>query len=207
MHDPFSTYDQWKTASPEDDCRGPEVEPLEDALKTHCLGRNTECWPVCSFGWNYADLEPEGCTGIKRIVSAGEESITVEVGGHKVIGDGEGIWPDFGTDGWTEKMQDQWYEKARACYLEQAEALVTTSCSWGEWEGDGWCMSFKKDVTVPWEWINNEGPDYPRTAEEIVHAARKALSMWQLEMIDLDAACDKAWHYASEQTHGITKGE
>ena len=43
---------------------GLEVDELTKALVSLNEGRNLDCWPLGSFGWKDADLEPSGCTGI-----------------------------------------------------------------------------------------------------------------------------------------------
>jgi hypothetical protein len=77
------TYDQWKTAYPPeyDDPQIP-VDELEKELKEFD-GRNPECWPICSFGWKDADLEPHGCSGIKMLKYPDEDTIEVIIGGHQ----------------------------------------------------------------------------------------------------------------------------
>jgi hypothetical protein len=62
----------------------PTSQAVSELVRTQNDGRNLNCWPVLSFGWKDADLEPGGCTGIKAITQRGA-MLLVEVGGHKTF--------------------------------------------------------------------------------------------------------------------------
>lgn len=106
---------------------------LREALVSRNEGRNLDCWPLGSFGWKHADLDPGGCTGIKRIVGVQEDKLLVEVGGHKVFvqadEDDEKGMEDFNT------------------YMQELLIDLPYHC---DWSGEDWCVSMSDVIQVKW---------------------------------------------------------
>ena len=139
------------------------------------------CWGLCSFGWKDADLDPEGCTGIDKIVSIDEEKIVVNVGGHKTATD-----PTYETPyNLTKKDKD---------YYSEAAYEIVCGCGYeGYWSGDDWSLSVRKEVPV--EWVKTEDGDFDisSTAEKIVELAKVALAPYESEMKTLSEMLDELY--------------
>jgi hypothetical protein len=45
------------------------------------------CFDILSFGWKDADLDPEGCTGIDKLLDIQGKRVAFQVSGHKVLCD------------------------------------------------------------------------------------------------------------------------
>jgi len=157
-----------------------EYEKLEDALKELDNGRNTECWNLVSFGWKDADLDPEGCCGISEIVNITDEMVTVEVGGHKTLGD-----PTYECE-W-ELSEDDAVE-----YSDMAFEIVAACKYPGDWTGSDWCLYMEKEyVKAPWIFDVDGNINYMLTAENIIEQAREAVKGFQNEMKHLDNAIEE----------------
>src|SRR5262252_8149868 len=135
---------------------GKFMDALIAAVRQRDQGRNQKCWSVLSFGGKDADLDPEGCTGIKAIRWKDEETLLVDVGGHKTVA----------------------YEGTDAQIEEQWDFL--TDALWGlDADGDGEeiTMSFAETLEVPQAYFKNrkgiETFSMTRTVTRIVKAAAK----------------------------------
>ena len=136
-------------------------EGLEKALKAQNMGRNRECFPLVSFGWKDADLDPEGCTGIKRISNITEEKVSFIIGGHKTFCPYEEYHP---TDEEQEIIFDIGYP--------------------GDWSGDDWCLYMDdKEVSTPIIYNKETGEvDYGQTAQHMILEAQVKLADFQVTM-------------------------
>lgn len=186
-------YDQWKTASPYDDDPGYDHANLEDAVKALNEGRNLDCWPLCSFGWKDADLDPCGCTGIKAIggdLSTNHPKLTVEVGGHKTVCHPNDWWLDL-----SDEKRDE--------FGEIVQELVIDMGGPGEWTGDDWCLYFSDTIKVDPVWDETDMElDYTKTAEVIVKAARQRCGEWSREMRELDKLVEEVYQEAKKEEVG-----
>jgi hypothetical protein len=142
---------------------------LEAAIVALNDGRNLRCWPLCSFGWKDADLDAEGCTGIKSIDATDDEMVKVIVGGHKTFG----IDPD-----WTEAQVDT----ANTCLP------VGYAC---DGDHEEWTSSTQVEIEVPWVLSPEGEPSYELTAAAIVEAARNAIAPFEKDVAEADAAMNK----------------
>jgi hypothetical protein len=149
---------------------GRDEEMLTKALQSLNEGRNEECFPLVSFGWKDADLEPAGCTGITRIVTVNDYGVTVEVGGHKTF------VPS------TPSGSDHDYEQE-----------IIFDIGWpGEWTGDDWTIVFsKKEITVEYILNDDTTPDYYATAKAIIVKAREELKPYWDDMTQASNDFDK----------------
>ena len=173
-------YDQWKTASPYDDEVGipdKEWEQLELAIKDLNNGRNLDCWPLCSFGWKDADIDPTGCTGISKIEQYDEETIIVYIGGHKSFGAPSEWW--FDNDVIITDDEIEMYDEIAA------EIMCDTGYP-GDWEGDGWSIYFKDHVTVSIVFDGGIEVDIRATAKLIVDTAVVACNQFHDAMAYFD---------------------
>lgn len=163
---------------------GAWVKMVEDALKARNGGRNQNCWPLVSFGWKDADLDPAGCCGIKAITGWREtddgEEFRVKVGGHKATGDPA----DFASEGDDEESIG-----------EIAHAIVCdiTSGYDGNWDGDGWSFSFEEEIAVARPWMDDKTDEENAAdaAERIIQAAEKACDPFGATMTELSDALDR----------------
>lgn len=144
----------------EEDCTW--VGELEADIRKLNEGRNLRCWPLCSFGWKDADLDPGGCTGISKVVGVTEEAVTVEVGGHKTL--------SYDSEASEDEQLIQW-----EAWLMSIPTGVNV-----DGDVDGLSLSFSDNVTV-------ETPDdfwdsdtaIKDLAERIVEAARKRCKVFE----------------------------
>jgi hypothetical protein len=168
----MSNYDQWKTASPHD----ADLDYIKDLEKELILlndGRNLECWPLCSFGWKDADLDPWGCTGIESINPIDEEQVEVFIGGHKTV-----------------TPAREWYEydqmEKYVNDIEDIQFEIVCDYGDGEWTGDEWSMSFHERFTTCVVYDNDYEVDFKATAKLIVEMAEGFCDIWSKDMIKLD---------------------
>lgn len=143
-----------------------DFDELTKALQSLSEGRNKDCYPLVSFGWKDADLDPQGCTGIDKIISLDDSKVTVNVGGHKTF------CPSDSRDD-TELSEVEWAE----------QEFINDIGYPGYWSGDDWTISTDEEVAV--EWIMDEelgSPDYIATAKLIIEEARKAISLYEKDM-------------------------
>jgi len=163
------------------------IDGVKKALKEQDEGRNQSCWPLVSFGWKDADLDAEGCTGIKRIVDAVEDKLIFEIGGHKTFVSSDCL--------------DTTSEKKRAAFDEAMREIVCSTGYSAEWTGDDWCVSFssmvstailRKDSTAGAVdgLATTSEPDFAATAIEIIRLAQKACRGFEEEMASADKAAN-----------------
>jgi hypothetical protein len=136
---------------------GSKVTKLEKALQALNEGRNLSCWPLCSFDWKDADLDPEGCTGIKKILWADRKNVALEVGGHVTICDP------------THECEWVLTEDDRNGYSDVAHSIVCDHGLPGEWTGDDWSLHEHVTVVVAWR------KTIKQTAKAIIAKAHAAL--------------------------------
>jgi len=148
-----------------------KVAKLEAALKAMNEGRNESCWPLVSFGWKDADLDPEGCTGIKAIVGADRKTVSLTAGGHKTVCD-----PTYESEYNLSKKDAEMYSMV-------AHSIVCDGPS-GEWSGDDWSLSDSTTITVNWRGTIKE------TAGAIIKKAQKAVRSFEESCQMVDKAMD-----------------
>lgn len=146
------------------------AKPLLEALAERASGRNEDCWPVCDFGGKDADLDPEGCTGIKRLVNVSDETVVLQVGGHKTLGD-----PTYESEFDLSEDDDHYYST-------MAHETVAGAGFAGEWPGDDWTLTTSETVSVPWVRGPGGDIDYEATADAVVTAAEDSLASYREEM-------------------------
>ena len=130
--------------------------------------KNSDCFPLYSYGWKDADLEPWGCTGIKKIAKMDEDHIWLTIGGHKTLCD-----PTY-------ECEYELSEEDEEGYSALALDIVACCCYEGYWSGDDWSVHFEEDVRVEWVYENNE-LSYPKTAEAAIEACDKARALFSEE--------------------------
>lgn len=157
-----------------------KVAKLEAALKAMDEGRNESCWPLVSFGWKDADLDPEGCTGIKAVVGADRKTVSLTVGGHKTVCD-----PTY-------ECEYELTDKDKEMYSTVAHSIVCDGPS-GEWSGDDWCLHDSMTITVNWRGTIKE------TAEAIIKKARKAVRSFEESCRMVDKAMDEVYNEIIEK--------
>ena len=123
--------------------------------------KNSDCFPLYSYGWKDADLEPWGCTGIEKIAKMDEEHVWLTIGGHKTFCD-----PTY-------ECEYELSEEDEKDYSTVAFEIVCGVCYEGYWSGDDWSVHFTEDVQVAWVYENDE-LSYPKTAEAAIEACDKA---------------------------------
>ena len=123
--------------------------------------KNSDCFPLYSYGWKDADLEPWACTGIEKIAKMDEEHVWLTIGGHKTFCD-----PTY-------ECEYELSEEDEKDYSTVAFEIVCGVCYEGYWSGDDWSVHFTEDVQVEWVYENDE-LSYPKTAEAAIEACDKA---------------------------------
>jgi len=177
------TYDQWKTASPYDEITDVLMQELEEKLKELSPKKNLgSCFDIYAFGCKYADLEPDGCTGIKFLEYPDEDNIIINVGGHKTV-----VPPNCEWAGWqgieaTDEQIDSW--------MEVAQEIVCGAGSNGYWSGDDWFMTVEDSDKVEWVFDDDGEYDIDKTANLVIKTAEDMLKSWQDEMILLSKMMD-----------------
>jgi hypothetical protein len=143
---------------------------VEEATRKLGTGRNRECWPVAAFGGKHADLDPCGCTGIKKVIGGNEDSITVEVGGHKTVCPPE-----------------------NESKMELAQELVSGAGYSGDWTGDDWVLHFTATVSVPLPWDDalTDEANFTTMGKLVFEAAEAACQQFEKDMVELDEAMSK----------------
>jgi hypothetical protein len=142
------------------------VGDLEKALKAQNEGKNQRCWPLVSFGWKDADLDPEGCCGIKEIVNYNTDEVTVLVGGHKTFCPPENASaPEFPGD----------------------SLIAGCKC---EWTGEEWVASFEVELKVEFEDVA-DGVDFDaHHAELIIKKAEELCAPFQKNWEEIEKHLD-----------------
>jgi hypothetical protein len=128
--------------------------------------KNRGCFPVHSFSWKDADLEEDGCTGIRSLTFTREHIVAV-IGGHKTFApDEEGLddtaYMDALHETFVYALSDPFSPDGR-CEL--------------NWTGDDWSASTENSVSIPW------GPDLKSMVGKIVDQADSALRAFREAMI------------------------
>lgn len=156
----WAQYDQMQEAA----ALGDFVVKVEAVLRLRSGSRNQRCFPVCSFSGKDADLDPEGCIGIRKITGLSEDDITVEVGGHKTV------CPPNRQD-----MADVACELVCGCGYE------------GEWTGEDWTLHFTEEVTVNYVWSDERSDEenFQDIADRVVIKAGQTCEPFKREMADL----------------------
>ena len=170
---------------------GEMVAALEEALKAYPdQGRNRECWPLLSFGWKDADLDPEGCTGIRSVLRADDGRATLTISGHKTLCD-----PTHECE-WDLSKEDEEAWSAVAHEIVCGQAVGE-----GEWTGSDWSLHWSGEIAV--EWPEGEiGEEWKKTAvERVVEAAREALEPFRKDMKELSRQMDLL-HEEMEKKYG-----
>ncbi len=139
------------------------------------------CWGLCSFGWKDADLDPEGCTGIDKIISMDEHKVIVEYGGHKTATN-----PTYECE-YELSDDDEHY------YSEAAHDIVSGCGYDGYWSGDDWSLSVRGEVAVEWVRKDDGSIDIPATAERIVEIVKAELAPYESEMRLMDKLLDELY--------------
>jgi len=160
---PSEDWDAYMTAE-EQAAMGNCADKLEALLKTKAGGRNPKCWRIASFDWKDADLEPEGCGGIKELRYPSEDQIDFVVGCHKTICPTREDLMDVATD----------------------VLMDTLSGFWVEWLDDEWVVSTKKTLTTSWAFDDYNEVDYDQTAEQILSLASEALKEFRELAAEVD---------------------
>lgn len=161
------------------------IAGVKKALKEQDEGRNSSCWPLVSFGWKDADLDAEGCTGIKRIVDAVEDKLIFEIGGHKTFVSSDCL--------------DTSNEKKRKAFDSAMQDIVCSTGFNAEWTGDDWCVSFSSVVAVPITFNRpiesgpGNSPDFEATAKQIISDAEQACRRFEEEMASASEAAEKLY--------------
>lgn len=149
------------------------LKVLRETIMEDSEGRNKDCWPLCSFDGKDADLEPSGCTGIRRIVGVNQDKVLFEVGGHKTVVDSDCLPHSPSHDGLTESHREEFDERARDYVCHSGFAA--------EHDGDGaWVISFSDVIAVAFD----ETPD--ATAAKVYAEAKTRTDAFQKEMAGLD---------------------
>lgn len=127
------------------------TEKLVAAIQAQQDNRhNKGCWPVAAFGWKDADLDAEGCSGIRSIVAYyDQDEIAVEVGIHKT----------FCIDSdWTDEQ------------VRRAQELLPLGYGY-DTDPESWLAYTADTLRVAWI-MRDAAPDYEATAAAILAAAR-----------------------------------
>ena len=112
---------------------------MEAELKKLSSRHNTECFPICSFGWKEADLSTQGCCGIKLVQMNSYDDWRVTVSGHKTL-----CSP-------TEDLEFEISDRDKET-IDTVAQEIASGCGYpGEWTGDDWCLHFEETFLVPWE--------------------------------------------------------
>lgn len=134
-------------------------------IRSKSTGRNHECFPVYSFGGRNADLEPEGCTGIKEIEVSYDPThgrfVTISVGGHKTFE----LEPDLeGNEGYQDAAWSIGYPSYRAGIPEDSG-------------GEELTVNFSDGLSVDVE------PTLEETADAIIHEAEDRCEIFNIDMM------------------------
>jgi hypothetical protein len=162
---------------------GPEervlIAGVKKALKEQDEGRNSSCWPLVSFGWKDADLDAEGCTGIKRIIGTKEDRPLFEIGGHKTFVASDCLDTDD--------------EEKRAAFDERMRSIVCDTGYHAEWSGDDWCVSFSDVMGLAIVRKPDDSPDFEETAKQVIDIAEKLCRPFEEAMAHANDAANELY--------------
>ena len=139
-------------------------------------GRNPNCWPIISFGYKDADLDPEGCTGIKELAGIDAEDRTlVVVGGHKTVSDPD-EWFEFG-------LTPDDLDYAREAVQDYLCGCVANTVERGT---DEYVVSFEETIAVAFRDDLDPDTEIGEHAKDIEKAADAACAVFRRAMRSLD---------------------
>jgi hypothetical protein len=137
---------------------------LAAEITARSQGRNRGCFPLLSFDWKDADLEPDGCTGIRGI-SCSPTNIQVTVSGHKTFApDEEGL----NDDGYLAALYDTFTD-------------ITMGYE-GDWTGDEWQSSYTNTIKVEYQ------PELSDTVIYLIEQAETDLMQYKEDMTNAHEA-------------------
>lgn len=164
-----------------------KVEAIEAALKEASQGRYEACWPLVSFGWKDADLDAEGCTGIKAIQAPREEvegyTFRVEIGGHKYF--------TPASAGCERALSEEERASADATSHAYVMAVAQEAGATLYWDGDRWMARWEDVIEVPWPHWKTEPAEH--VAARIITAAKEALKPFDQEMASGERMLNEQW--------------
>jgi hypothetical protein len=159
------------------------IAGVQRALKNQDEGRNSSCWPLVSFGWKHADLDAEGCTGIKKIVDADGDKLVFEIGGHKTFVASDCLDTDD--------------EEKRAAFDAAMQDVVCSTGYSAEWTGDDWCVSFSNKLfmaIVRKDSVDGMSePDFEEMAKQIILAAEQLCRPFEEAMAAADVVANEIY--------------
>lgn len=159
-----------------------EWDLLEAELGNLGSGRNSECWPVAAFGWKDADLDPGGCCGIEEVTLLDDVCARVKVGGHKTFCCPGHEFPYEAPEAALEAAMDEATEVVCGSFGDPVGS--------GDWTGDDWSFSFKEEITIDYEWDEDNDEMIPELARKVFEAARETVRPYQEAWADIDKALD-----------------
>jgi hypothetical protein len=144
--------------------------------------KNERCWPIYSFGWKDADLDPEGCTGIKKITTINDKYVELEIGGHKTLCD-----PTY-------EFEFELSEMDEEAYSESAFSIVCDIDYEGYWSGDDWSVYFTDVIRVEWVGFDDELiPKYDEMVEKIKEVAWENIKPFSEQTSDASKAMSELY--------------
>ena len=135
-------------------------------------GRELGCWPLGSFGWKDADLEPEGCTGIAGFIGERHDRLIIAVGGHKSFTRPSTFVDDEDMGGALD------------------DSLADEIFVWNvDWDTEDVTVSYNSFIEIP---VPKSGDDgYRKWAEAVVHLAKEEMEDFSSSMVKASALIDK----------------
>ena len=157
---------------------------LRGALLERNMGRELDCWPLGSFGWKDADLEPEGCTGIRSFSGYEGAELLITVGGHKSFS-APVNWDCADEE---EGLSDEEFDSLDAEWRDTIFEVCCLETCWNmDWDCDEVTVYFEDIVRVEVPFERN----YDVLAEEIIAEAKKATTAFSESMKGLSEQIDE----------------
>lgn len=158
------------------------LQDITNAVVKRNEGRNRSCWPVLSFGGKDADLEPGGCTGIRSLTWKDEDTLLLEVGGHKT----------FAYSDPTEIEDEEEYQAKKESLVEAEWNFLCDACFGLSCDGDAedFTTSFTEELEVPLVFKDLDF-DMEATVDVLIKAAEERCDEFENKMRQISEEYDK----------------
>ena len=150
-------------------------------------GRHLDTWPIISFGWKDADLEPEGCGGIGELFKVTEDHLWFTVGGYKTVCF---VMPD-------DMINEESADIANRLIEESTE--VPRGCS-VDADYDSITFSFNSTIMVPVVMTNDLEVDIKATADLAIEMAQDELRVFEETMTYNQKVSNDNYNWAIENS-------
>lgn len=174
-----------------------------DAILEEMEIRSTGSWKwdnahLCFTGKD-ADLDPTGRQALE-LMEVTEEKVVFALHTYMTVAGCEAYLntpPDLSEDD---------FDAVREIYLEQMYGVICGSGLTGEWDGDDWVLSSRKEYTTPLL-LDDEGvPKVAEVVDAMVAAVQEDIAAWEKEAGSISDAGDKLAGWKDDEGNDVPEG-